>query len=330
VSCGSSASTSVTVTGPSGTRCQPSISTSSSSFAADGGTGTVTIGVARECEWNASTQAAWIQLTSGTTGQGAGTVTFRVAANADPVSRHGLVMVNDQSKDLTQGGAPCRFDVSAPPAIAATGGQAGLDVRTHQACSWSAATNASWISVNPASGQGTARLTVTVTPNTGPERTATLNVGQNQIVLRQESAPLAPPAPAPAPAPQPVPPPTPTPTPTPTPEPTPAPTPPPTPAPTPTPTPAPPTPPPTPAPEPEPGPSTDIEVKGRVDNVFGSCPDLWFSVDRQFVHVTEETDYPKKDSCGDIRERREVTVTGTEQTFAGRTYLLARSIDIKK
>jgi len=70
-------------------------------------------------------------------------------------------------------------------------------------------------------------------------------------------------------------------------------------------------------------------VKGHVDNVFGSCPDLWFTVDRQLVHVNDSTDYRKKGSCRDIREGRDVTVKGTEQTFAGREYVLAASIEIK-
>jgi hypothetical protein len=314
IACGSSASTSVTATAPSTTRCQPSVTSSASSFGADGGTGTLAVSVARECGWTANSQANWIQITSATTGQGDGTVAFRVGANADPVTRHAAIVVENKPTDLTQAAAPCRFDVSGPTGpLAASGAQTVVAVQTNQACSWSASADAAWVSLKPASGQGSGQITVTATPNAGPERIATLTIGQDQIHV-QQSAPAAPPAPAP-------------PTPAPTPSPTPTPTPPsPTPTPTPTPTPA-PTPTPTPTPTPQPAP---IEVKGRVDHLFGFCPDVWFNVNDQLVHATADTEYKGKDnSCSDLRDKQ-VTVKGPVQTILDRQYVLAQSIEIKK
>ena len=82
---------------------------------------------------------------------------------------------------------------------------------------------------------------------------------------------------------------------------------------------------PPPAPEPK-----EEDVKGRIDNLFGVCPEVWFSVDGRLVHTTGGTDYKHGDSCRDLRERRNVTVKGTSQVLFGRDYLLAGLIDIKK
>ena len=64
--------------------------------------------------------------------------------------------------------------------------------------------------------------------------------------------------------------------------------------------------------------------------MFGSCPDVWFTVKERLVHATGETAYNKGDGCRDLREDREVTVHGTTQTYNGHDYVLAKTIDIKK
>jgi hypothetical protein len=72
-------------------------------------------------------------------------------------------------------------------------------------------------------------------------------------------------------------------------------------------------------------------VRGRIENLFGVCPEAWFSVNDQLIHANADTDYKKKDdSCRDLREGKQVTVRGTVQTALGRQYVLAESIEIKK
>ncbi len=299
--CGSSATTSVTATAPSTTRCQATLSASTANFGAAGGTGTLAVTVARECSWTATSQAAWIQLTAGTSGQGDGNVSFRVAANGDPIERRGALGVAEQTASVVQAAAPCRFDVTPPGDLPSSGGQATITVTTQDACAWTAASNAAWATLSPPSGKGPASLVATVTPNSGAERTAMVTIGLAQALLRQVAASAPAPAPTPAPAPQP---------------------------------------PganananpdadpdtrPPPAPEPK-----EEEVKGRIDNLFGICPEVWFSVDGRLVHTTGGTDYKHGDSCRDLRDGRNVTVKGTSQVLFGRDYLLAESIDIKK
>ncbi|HEY7057194.1 MAG TPA: BACON domain-containing protein, partial [Vicinamibacterales bacterium] len=193
--CGSSSTTSVTTTAPTTTRCQATLSSSASSFDANGGTANVTVSVARECAWTATSQVPWIQITAGSSGQGDGTVTFKVAANADPVTRQGSLGVADQTTTIAQAAGACQFNLAAPTTqIAAAGGQTSLGVSTNALCVWTASTNAPWATVSPATGKGSASITVTADSNSGPERTATVSIGQAQAALRQASAPQAPPS----------------------------------------------------------------------------------------------------------------------------------------
>ena len=245
--CGSSGSTTTNVTAPATTRCTAVVTNSSSSFAASGGTGTVSISVARECPWSAASQSAWLSITSAAQGQGDATLTYAVAANADPVVRQGALVVSDRPVAVTQAAAACRFEVvPSSNAVGPEGGELIIQVRTHPACDWSTRSEVSWASLTPGAGRGEASIRVIVEPNTGAERPIAVMVAGQRVTATQRPAGPTP-VPAPTPAPTPTPTPAPTPTPSPTPTPTPTPTPDPTPAPTPTPAPA---PSPTPAPAP--------------------------------------------------------------------------------
>jgi hypothetical protein len=290
VACGSSTQTNLT--SPTDTRCQATVSNTTSSFAASGGTGQITIAVARECSWRASTSSGWIALTSSAEGQGDGTVTYRVAENGDPANRRATITVAERQLDVSQEAAACRFQVLAAGShVAPTGGETSVEVRTHALCAWTASSDAGWISVSPGSGHGDGTVRVTAAPNTGPERIATVTVAGERIGLRQ------PPAPAPVPAPAPPPP---------------APSPPP--APTPSPSPAPPPPPaPTPPPPTEPVPVRQIELSGNVQSVSGLCPLIVFQLNDRTVYTTALTEI-KSGPCKDIESGESVRVKGWEMS----------------
>lgn len=222
--CGNRAETSVNVTGPSSTRCQATISSPSSTFAPAGGTGTLTVTVARECTWTATSNAGWIVLTSGQEGQGNGTVGYRIAENAEPTTRRGAIVVAEQTVQVAQEGAPCRFDVSPREGRApAEGGEIPINVRTHSACSWRASASASWAAPSPQAGSGTAVVAIRVPAHDGDAaRSTVVTIGDERVTIVQDARGGTPPAPAP-PSPEPAPtPPAPTPPP-PTPEPPPPP-----------------------------------------------------------------------------------------------------------
>ena len=196
--CGGSASTTtMAVTGPSSDmRCQATASTTPSSFTATGGAGTIRIAIERECPWTLISEAPWIVIISGQA-QGDASVPFSVASNDEPVARQGTIRVAQQQLSVSQGGAPCRFEVwGAPPEVAASGGQITLTVRTHPVCTWTATGTTSGVTPLPASGRGDASIQVSVGPNSGPARAVTLIVSDVTVTTFQTSTSHSP-APSP-------------------------------------------------------------------------------------------------------------------------------------
>ena len=265
--------------------------------------GTLSITVERECTWRATSQAGWIVMTSATEGQGDGKVTFRVAENAEPVTRQGALSVAERQVSVAQAGAPCGFEVKPnATGIGAEGGELSVEVHAHSACTWTARSEVAWAAVSPDAGRGTAVVRVAVSRNAGAARPVTVIVAGQPITATQRPAD-APPAPEP----------TPTPPPPPTPAPTPVPPPPPTPAPAPTPAPPAPEPPPTlppaPPPLPAPIPVLPIQLEGEIGDVSGTCPSIRFELRGRIVYTTNQTEFRKTD-CRRIDRGTELEVEG--------------------
>lgn len=202
--CGSSTTTNVTAPTTSG-RCQATVQGSPTTFASSGGTGTIKIGVSRECTWSAAPTAAWIEITSGREGQGEGAVGYRVAPNPNPVPRQGGIRVGEHSVDVSQEAAPCSFQLAYPSTpVSAGGGQVRVDVATHQACRWTASAGTPWITLAPTSGTGPGAVVVNVAANPGAERAGTAVIAGQSISIAQ-AARAADPPPPPPPPPQPPP-----------------------------------------------------------------------------------------------------------------------------
>ncbi len=180
--CGSSTTTSVSAPTPLAQRCTPSFDGSQRSFGPDGGTGSVAVTVPRECSWAAATEAPWAVITAGAQGQGDGTVLFRIDRNADPVGRNSGLVIGEQRVVLAQQPAPCRFDVSPPaPAIAAEGASLRIFIGTHDVCAWEVGTDVPWVTLAPASGRGSAAVSVTVAPNPEAPRSGSMVVAGVQF-----------------------------------------------------------------------------------------------------------------------------------------------------
>jgi hypothetical protein len=138
------------------------------------------------CAWTATTTDSFIEITSGASGGGNGSVTFNVAANAG-AARTGSIDVSNgvstRSFQVQQAGG-CSFALSQSTVnFAHHGGTGNVSVSTGGACGWHGTTTASWIEVTsePQTGNGT--LAFTVEPNTTRiARSATINVGGGQVV----------------------------------------------------------------------------------------------------------------------------------------------------
>ena len=91
----------------SGTSCVTSISPTSQSFSAAGGTGTLAVTAPAACNWTASSTDAFLTITSGESGTGSGTINFSVAANSD-LLRSGSIVAGTQVFTANQeGGGVC-------------------------------------------------------------------------------------------------------------------------------------------------------------------------------------------------------------------------------
>src|SRR5215212_8054948 len=87
-----------------GGSCTFSISPTSSSQPAGGGTGSVSVTTSAGCSWSAVSNATFITITSGSSGTGSGTVNYSVAANGGTGSRTGTMTVAGQTFTVTQAG----------------------------------------------------------------------------------------------------------------------------------------------------------------------------------------------------------------------------------
>ena len=191
VACGSS---STTVVSPSDSdRCTVTVAATTTTVGATGGSGSVTINTARECQWTATADAAWLTLPSGASGQGPNTISYEAAANATSASRRASISVNGQRVEILQEGASSSCAVSLPQrtfAVGASGGTVQVPLTAQSSCTWSAASRATWIVVTSSNnGSGDSAIVLAVAANTGASRSAIVDIGGQEATVTQAAAP---------------------------------------------------------------------------------------------------------------------------------------------
>jgi Zn-dependent metalloprotease len=87
-----------------GGTCNFSINPTSASYAAAGGSGSVTVTAPAGCAWTAVSNATFITITSGSSGSGNGTVNYSVANNTGASSRNGTMTIAGLTFTVTQAG----------------------------------------------------------------------------------------------------------------------------------------------------------------------------------------------------------------------------------
>ncbi len=87
-----------------GAKCTYSLSPTSASYAAMGGSGSFSVTTGTNCSWTASTTNSWLHTTN--TGTGSGTVNYTVDGNGSTGSRSGAITVGGQTFTVSQAGAP--------------------------------------------------------------------------------------------------------------------------------------------------------------------------------------------------------------------------------
>ncbi len=101
------------------------ISQTTQSFTATGGSGSVAVTAQGGCTWTATSNSSFITITSGSSGAGNGTVSFSVAANTSQNARTGTLTIGAQTFTVTQSGEnPLPTLSGLNPASASGGGSA--------------------------------------------------------------------------------------------------------------------------------------------------------------------------------------------------------------
>ena len=153
-----------------GAACALSIAPGSVSVNANGTTGTVAVTGQTGCAWTAVSNETWITVTGGASGSGNGTVSYSIAANAGTSGRTGTVTIAGQTFTVTQAGVPCTFAISPTgTSVGAAATSSTVAVTAPGGCAWSAASNATWITVTAGgtgNGNGTVSYSIAENPNT--------------------------------------------------------------------------------------------------------------------------------------------------------------------
>jgi hypothetical protein len=106
--------------------CAYSLPSTSASVSADASTGSSSVNSGAACRWTASSNAAWITISSGASGTGSGQVNYSVSANTTASSRTGSLSIAGSTYMITQ-------DAGAPPVTSSSsdgGGGGGCFIAT--------------------------------------------------------------------------------------------------------------------------------------------------------------------------------------------------------
>src|SRR5271157_5555184 len=159
-------------------QCTYSLSPTSKSFPNSGGSGSISVTAGSGCPWTATSSVSWISVSG--SGSGSGTVNYSVQANAGTSLRTGTMTIGGQTFTVSQAGITCTYAISpATSSPSAAGGTGSVGVTAATGCAWTAASNASWITINSGNGgSGNGTVTYTVAANSAASsRTGTMTIG---------------------------------------------------------------------------------------------------------------------------------------------------------
>ena len=181
----------ITVTGSGGTAtytitqsgiiCTLSVSPSSQSLTASGGTGSFTVSVPSGCTWTATANCNWITF-SPSSGTGNGSVTFIVTANPSTTQRICTITVSGQGGTqefiITQNGeTPCDYNLSTTSSnFTNVGGAGNFTITGNPGCTWSANSSQSWITLQATNGTAGQQVLFSVGQCQGLDRTGTITI----------------------------------------------------------------------------------------------------------------------------------------------------------
>lgn len=194
----------ITQSGDAGA-CQYSVTPVAFSPCMPHGTIAVSVSTQASCPWTAASGASWLNVTTGGSGTGNGSIAIGYSDNYD-APREGVVMVRwptptaGQNVHVAQAG--CRYGVSRKVIdMEAAGGNASFDVlqqsdplacggATQDRCVWTAVSDAAWITITssmPRTGDNPVAFTVAPNASTS-SRTGTITVRDQVVTITQKGS----------------------------------------------------------------------------------------------------------------------------------------------
>jgi len=186
---------------PTPTPCGFTIEPANANAASSGATGSATVTTAPGCAWTVVPHDSWLTVTAGASGAGNGAVSYAVAANSG-AARTGTLTIAGKTFTVSQAAAatpppPCTYSIApSDQSVAETGGSGSFAVSASAGtCAWTAASNASWITMTSgSSGAGNGSVSFTVAANSGAARNGTITAAGKTFTVSQAAA-LPPPPP---------------------------------------------------------------------------------------------------------------------------------------
>ena len=168
--------------------CTYSLDQSTTLFTSTGGVGSVNLTTSNTCVWEASESCAWINLVSGTSGTGNGTVSISVDENLTVFQRSCTLMIGGESYTVIQEPIQCVYFISETSSfIPSSGGGDDFEVNVANSCSWEVSSPCSWVTITSgASGVGNGMVTFSVNTNSSTQtRTCTLTIENQTFTITQ-------------------------------------------------------------------------------------------------------------------------------------------------
>ncbi len=176
-------------------QCTVTLSPTSASFTAAGGTGSIAITTsATSCDRSATVDSPWIGITAGATGAGNGTLSYSIAVNSTSGLRSGAITIGGQPFYVTELPSTCSYSVApVSSAIPIGGGIGSFSVVTASTCAWTAVSNnGDWLVISSGSGTGSGTVNFTASGNsTGQPRNGSISVGAVNYNVYQPGAPCS-------------------------------------------------------------------------------------------------------------------------------------------
>jgi Putative binding domain, N-terminal/Viral BACON domain len=164
--------------------CTYSISPGVQDVGSGSGTGAASIATGVGCPWTASSNAAWISVAT-PAGTGPAQVSFSVMPNSGP-PRSGTITLAGHLFTVNQASS-CTWALVPPSHVyGPDGGNGAILVIVSGACTWTAVSNAAWITLTSGeSGTGGGLVQFVVASNTSAARSGTMTIAGQRYDVTQ-------------------------------------------------------------------------------------------------------------------------------------------------